>query len=161
PLVYDVVLAAVLSVAAVVEFRLYHPSLSAPPGVDLHMAAVLLFTLPLAIRRRHPVICVVLQIAGSALVLAQPPYTAIFASVLALLRLRPRPLLPLCLRTAPLARGGLDTQRRDLAPGLPPRSPDAGTALGRAPAGRDGGPAGRPGRPPAAGSGRDAPRARP
>src|SRR5215468_9587936 len=81
-LVSDSVLAAVLTVAAVVEFRLYHPGLSAAPGLDVHMAGVLLFTLPLAVRRRHPVVCTGLQIAGSALVLAQPPYTAIFASVL-------------------------------------------------------------------------------
>lgn len=79
PLVYDSTLAAVLSIAAAVEFRLYHPSLGAAPGLDLHMAAVILFTLPLAIRRRHPVVCAGLQTAGTALVLAQPPYTAIFA----------------------------------------------------------------------------------
>lgn len=82
PLVSDSVLAVVLTVAAVVEFRLYHPGLSAAPGLDTHMAGVLLFTLPLAVRRRHPLVCTGLQIAGSALVLAQPPYTAIFASVL-------------------------------------------------------------------------------
>ena len=82
PLVSDSVLAVVLTVAAVVEFRLYHPGLSAAPGLDTHMAGVLLFTLPLVVRRRHPLVCTGLQIAGSALVLAQPPYTAIFASVL-------------------------------------------------------------------------------
>lgn len=82
PLVSDSVLAVVLTVAAVVEFRLYHPGLSAAPGLDTHMAGVLLFTLPLAVRRRYPLVCTGLQIAGSALVLAQPPYTAIFASVL-------------------------------------------------------------------------------
>ncbi len=79
PLVYDTVLAALLTVAAVVEFRLYHPSLSAAPGLDMHMAGVVLITLPLAIRRRHPLVCAGLQIAGTALVFAQPPYTAIFA----------------------------------------------------------------------------------
>jgi signal transduction histidine kinase len=79
PLVYDTVLAAVLTVAAVGEFRLYHPSLSSAPGLDMHMAAVILITLPLAIRRRHPVVCACLQTAGTALILAQPPYTAIFA----------------------------------------------------------------------------------
>ena len=82
PLVSDSVLAGVLTVAAMVEFRLYHPGLSAAPGLDTHTAGVLLFTLPLAVRRRHPLVCTGLQIAGSALVLAQPPFTAIFASVL-------------------------------------------------------------------------------
>jgi signal transduction histidine kinase len=82
--VYDSALAAVLTVAALVEFRLYHPSLSAAPGLDTHMAAVVLLTAPLAIRRRHPVICASLQFAGSALILAQPPYTAILADFIGL-----------------------------------------------------------------------------
>jgi signal transduction histidine kinase len=77
PLVSDSVLAAVLTVAAVVEFRLYHPGLSADPGLDTHMAGVLLFTLPLAVRRRHPLVCTGMQIAGSALVLAQPPFASV------------------------------------------------------------------------------------
>jgi signal transduction histidine kinase len=83
-LVTDSVLAVVLGVAAVVEFRLYHPTLSAAPGLDLHMAGVLLSTLPLAVRRRHPLICAGLQVSGAALFLAQPPYTAIFADLLGL-----------------------------------------------------------------------------
>ena len=84
PLVADSALALALTAASVIEFRVNHPGLSAAPGLDRHMAAVLLFTLPLAIRRRYPVVCVGLQIAGSALVFAQPPFTAIFASVLGL-----------------------------------------------------------------------------
>jgi signal transduction histidine kinase len=84
PLVQDSALAVVLSVAAVVEFRLYHAGLSTAPGLDTHMVAVLLFTLPLAIRRNHPLVMTGLQIAGSALILAQPPYTAIFAALIGL-----------------------------------------------------------------------------
>ncbi len=97
-LVQDSVVALVLSVAAVIEFRLYHPSLSTAPGLDLHTVAVLLFTLPLAIRRTHPLVCAGLQIVGSALILAQPPYTAIFGTLIGLYSLcvyGPTPLLGL------------------------------------------------------------------
>ena len=98
PLVQDGVLAVVLSIAAVVEFAVYHPGTGTAPGLDLHRAAILLFTLPLAIRRSHPLVMAGLQIAGSALILAQPPYTAIFGSLIGLYSLcvyGPTPLLGL------------------------------------------------------------------
>lgn len=100
PLAYDSALAVALTVVAVVEFRLYHPGLSAAPGLDRHMAGVLFTTLALALRRRHPLICIGLQAAGGALFFAQPPYTAIFADALGLYSLSvygPSPWLSLAI----------------------------------------------------------------
>ncbi len=83
PLLYDSVVAVALAVGAVTESRFYHPGSGAAPGLELRpLAVVLLLTLPLAVRRRHPLVCAGLQLAGSALILTQPPYTAIFALLL-------------------------------------------------------------------------------
>ncbi len=78
PLFIDGVMAVALAVASGIELRLYGAGLNAAPGFDTRTPVIL----PLAVRRRHPLICAALQLAGSALIRAQPPYTAIFALLL-------------------------------------------------------------------------------
>src|SRR5579859_1906590 len=85
PRLADGLLAVALALPAVVQFqsagywygRTGHQ-------VDIHTGAVLLMTLPVAIRRRHPLLCFGLISLGSLLILAQPPYTALLGAFIGL-----------------------------------------------------------------------------
>ncbi len=83
-LAFDTSVAVALAVAAEVEYWLYGAGLGAAPGPDTRAVVILLLTLPLAVRRRYPVMCALVQLAGSVLIRAQPPYVAIFAILLSL-----------------------------------------------------------------------------
>jgi signal transduction histidine kinase len=78
PWVVDGVLAVGLAVPAVVQYWRDNP------GLHAHVPAVLLFTLPLAIRRRHPLVLLGLQQLGGLLMFAVPPYTVLFAALFGL-----------------------------------------------------------------------------
>jgi hypothetical protein len=82
PLVYDGLWAVLLCVVAAAELHFYRTGVATASPSLRSMAVVLLFTLPLAVRRRHPTICFGSQVAGSFLIPAQPPFTAIFALLL-------------------------------------------------------------------------------
>lgn len=78
PWVADGVLAVGLAVPGVIQYWRDNPELRS------HVPAVLLFTLPLAIRRRRPLVLIGMQVVGSALIFAQPPYTVLFAAFFAM-----------------------------------------------------------------------------
>jgi len=97
PLVSDAGLAGALAVGALAELHLGGGP-SAASGLDTRPLVVLLLTLPLAVRRRHPLVCAVLQLLGSGLIRVQPPYTAVFALLVGVYSLcvyGPTPWLPL------------------------------------------------------------------
>jgi hypothetical protein len=118
PLVYDGLWAVLLCVVAAAELHFYRTGVATASPSLRSMAVVLLFTLPLAVRRRHPTICFGSQVAGSFLIPAQPPFTAIFALLLGTYSL-------LCLWTSTLAGAGLDTDRFGSVTSLPTHREDA------------------------------------
>ena len=75
PWLADGLLAVGLAVPGVIQYWRDNP------GLHAHVPAVLLFTLPLAIRRRHPLVLLGLQQLGGLLMFAVPPYTVLFAAL--------------------------------------------------------------------------------